>query len=197
MKMRLGQRIKRFRKNGNISADEVASKLGISRSTMFRYENGEIQKIPIDHLEGLSNIFNISITELLNEPTLKSLEDYTNEELLTELNQLMDELNRRLTPYESNERFTEVGMKMKEHPISKVNVNESMCLRTNLKKIRKEKGITQRNLSKLTDLSYSMISKIESGEQSNPSFDTLLMLSNALDVELSELLKCGDANVQY
>ena len=49
-----------------------------------------------DHLEGLSNIFNISITELLDEPTSKSLEDYTNEELLTELNKLMDELNRRL-----------------------------------------------------------------------------------------------------
>lgn len=94
--MSLGERIKRFRKKGKISADEVASKLGISRSTMFRYENGEIQKIPSDHLEGLSNIFNISITELLDEPTSKSLEDYTNEELLTELNKLMDELNRRL-----------------------------------------------------------------------------------------------------
>lgn len=52
--MRVGERIRQVRKSKHISADEVASKLGVSRSTIFRYENGDIEKVPTDILEELS-----------------------------------------------------------------------------------------------------------------------------------------------
>lgn len=52
----IGQRINQRRKQLNISADDVASLLGISRSTVFRYENGRIQKVPADILEKLAEI---------------------------------------------------------------------------------------------------------------------------------------------
>ncbi|WP_349674018.1 helix-turn-helix domain-containing protein [Lacrimispora sp.] len=52
----IGQRIKQRRKQLNMSADDVASLLGISRSTVFRYENGRIRKVPADILEKLAEI---------------------------------------------------------------------------------------------------------------------------------------------
>lgn len=41
-----GKRIKKRRKELDISADFLAERLGISRSTIFRYEKGEIEKVP-------------------------------------------------------------------------------------------------------------------------------------------------------
>ncbi len=51
-----GQRIKKRRKQLGMSADEVANLLGISRSTVFRYENGRIRKVPSEILEKLAEI---------------------------------------------------------------------------------------------------------------------------------------------
>lgn len=53
---KIGQRIKQRRKQLNMSADDVASLLKISRSTVFRYENGRIRKVPADILEKLAEI---------------------------------------------------------------------------------------------------------------------------------------------
>lgn len=42
--MTTGERIKARRKELGITADKVAEQIGVSRSTMFRYEKGEIEK---------------------------------------------------------------------------------------------------------------------------------------------------------
>jgi transcriptional regulator with XRE-family HTH domain len=49
-----GQRIKQRRKQLEISADFLAEKLGVSRSTIFRYENGDIGKMPIDIIKPIA-----------------------------------------------------------------------------------------------------------------------------------------------
>lgn len=51
-----GQRLKKRRKEIGISADDVASELGVSRSTIFRYENGQIEKVPANVIEELARI---------------------------------------------------------------------------------------------------------------------------------------------
>lgn len=53
---KIGQKIKQRRKQLNMSADDVANLLNISRSTVFRYENGRIRKVPADILEKLAEI---------------------------------------------------------------------------------------------------------------------------------------------
>lgn len=63
-----------------------------------------------------------------------------------------------------------------------------MSLCANLKKYRKELGVTQQVLAKRAGLSFSMVSKLESGEQKNPSFSTLKKLADALEIEPSDLL---------
>ncbi|MEY8353093.1 helix-turn-helix transcriptional regulator [Lachnospiraceae bacterium 54-53] len=51
-----GQRIKERRKQLEMSADDIADQLGVSRSTIFRYENGHIEKVPANVLEKLAEI---------------------------------------------------------------------------------------------------------------------------------------------
>ncbi|KUK66614.1 MAG: transcriptional regulator, XRE family [Parcubacteria bacterium 34_609] len=59
----------------------------------------------------------------------------------------------------------------------------------NIKKLRKQKGLSQDRLSKLADISYNTVIKLESGGITNPSIDTLQKLAKALDVSVENLLK--------
>lgn len=54
--MNIGERIKNRRKELHLSADYVAEKLNVSRSTVFRYENGDIDKVPITVINSLAEI---------------------------------------------------------------------------------------------------------------------------------------------
>ena len=53
--MTVGQRIKERRKEMKISADELGKRIGKNRATVFRYENGDIEKLPLDILEPIAN----------------------------------------------------------------------------------------------------------------------------------------------
>ena len=59
-----GDRIKELRKGLGLRADELADKVGVSRSTMFRYESGTIEKVPFDVMRQLADILGTSIAYL-------------------------------------------------------------------------------------------------------------------------------------
>ncbi len=63
-----------------------------------------------------------------------------------------------------------------------------MALKDNMKSIRKHKKISQKELANKCGLSFSMVSKLESGEQSNPTLETLERISKALGVEMYQLV---------
>ena len=63
--MKLGERIKEIRKGKGISVEEVAEKLGVSVSTVYRYENSSITKIPIDVIDKLCKILDTTTSELM------------------------------------------------------------------------------------------------------------------------------------
>lgn len=54
--MSTGERMKSVRKARGLSAEAVAKKLGVSPATVYRYEKGDIEKVPGDLLEPLSSI---------------------------------------------------------------------------------------------------------------------------------------------
>jgi transcriptional regulator with XRE-family HTH domain len=58
----------------------------------------------------------------------------------------------------------------------------------NIKKLRKEKGISQDRLSKLADLSLNTIVNIENGNNPNPTIETLQKIAKALGVSIDKLL---------
>jgi transcriptional regulator with XRE-family HTH domain len=59
----IGNRLKAYRLGSNLSADEIASQLGISRTALYRYEKGELAKI--ETLERLAELLGVSIPTLL------------------------------------------------------------------------------------------------------------------------------------
>lgn len=67
--------------------------------------------------------------------------------------------------------------------------NEISTIAKNIKKIRKKKGISQDKLSKLAEVAYNTIIKIESGAIQNPTIETVQKIAKALDVSLDELTK--------
>jgi transcriptional regulator with XRE-family HTH domain len=58
-----------------------------------------------------------------------------------------------------------------------------------LGKLRKEKGLTQEGLARKANISYHTLIKIESGGIKNPKIETLLKLSEALQVSIDKLVK--------
>lgn len=56
--MAIGERIKSRRMQMKMSADELAKRLGKDRSTIYRYEKGDIENLPLDILEPIANALN-------------------------------------------------------------------------------------------------------------------------------------------
>lgn len=59
----------------------------------------------------------------------------------------------------------------------------------NLKKIRTEKGISQDRLSKLADVALNTIVTLESGNNGNPTIETMTKIAQALEVDINDLMK--------
>lgn len=54
--MTTGDRIKHRRKELSLSAEYIAEKLGVSPATIYRYENGEIDKVPAPRLAFIAEL---------------------------------------------------------------------------------------------------------------------------------------------
>jgi transcriptional regulator with XRE-family HTH domain len=59
----IGNRLKAFRLGSGMSADEIASRLDISRTALYRFEKGELAKI--ETLEKLADLLGVSVPTLL------------------------------------------------------------------------------------------------------------------------------------
>ena len=66
---------------------------------------------------------------------------------------------------------------------------KKMKIANNIKKYRQKLGVSQDRLSKIADVTYNTIIKIESGGSQNPTIDTLTKIAKALGVSVDELIK--------
>ena len=55
----VGERIKELRTKLGLSADDLAAKIGKNRATVFRYENGDIESMPLEVLEPIAKALNV------------------------------------------------------------------------------------------------------------------------------------------
>jgi transcriptional regulator with XRE-family HTH domain len=70
---------------------------------------------------------------------------------------------------------------MKSNKISRISFN--------IKKYRNKLGISQDRLSKLSDVTYNTIIKLESGANTNPTIETLMKVAKALNTGVDDLIK--------
>ena len=59
----------------------------------------------------------------------------------------------------------------------------------NIKRFRQDKGLSQDKLSKLADLSFNTVVKIELDESPNQTIQTIQKIAKALAVSVDDLLK--------
>lgn len=63
--MKIGERIKQRRLELGYTADALAKLLNKNRATIYRYENGDIENMPIDVLEPLAKALNTTPAYLM------------------------------------------------------------------------------------------------------------------------------------
>lgn len=67
--------------------------------------------------------------------------------------------------------------------------NNKSTIADNIKKYRNKIGVSQDRLSKLADVTYNTIIKIEAGTNTNPTIETLAKIAKALGVGVDDLIK--------
>ena len=66
---------------------------------------------------------------------------------------------------------------------------ELSAIGKNIRHYRKKLGLSQDKLSKLAEVAYNTIIKIESGAIRSPTIKTVQKIAKALDISLDELTK--------
>lgn len=84
----IGERIKNARLLLGYSAEQVAEYLGVSPATIYRYENGDIAKLPSKHIKPLAEFLCVSPSYLMGwtdsafvEPTSAPIDPATAESM--------------------------------------------------------------------------------------------------------------------
>lgn len=98
----IGEKIKNKRIEKDMSLVELGEKIGVGKSVIWKYENGEINNIPLERIFAISDVLEISCVDLLslkegklidsiikmnlNEEQVKKLEEYARFLKYTETN---------------------------------------------------------------------------------------------------------------
>lgn len=65
MNIGIGARIQSRRKELKMGAAELAQKIGKSKATLYRYENGDIENVPLDILKPIAEALEVSPAYLM------------------------------------------------------------------------------------------------------------------------------------
>lgn len=89
--MNTGELIKKIRKQKHISAETLAERIGVHKSTMYRYEKGDIEKIPYQILVPIAEVLGVNPVDLLGIDNSSKAD-----RLMTAFNLLTDEQQNAL-----------------------------------------------------------------------------------------------------
>ena len=67
-------------------------------------------------------------------------------------------------------------------------MSNNQNLANNIKKLREAKGLSQEKLARLADVANNTLIKMESGENKNPTLDTLKKVAKALGINVDDLI---------
>jgi transcriptional regulator with XRE-family HTH domain len=67
-------------------------------------------------------------------------------------------------------------------------MSNNQNLANNIERLRKAKGLSQEKLARLADVANNTLIKMESGENKNPTLETLIKVAKALEVSVDEII---------
>ena len=68
-------------------------------------------------------------------------------------------------------------------------MSNNQNLSKNVKKLREAKGLSLEKLARLADVANNTLIKMETGENKNPTLETLKKVAKALEVSVDDLIK--------
>lgn len=92
----IGRRIALRRKELDLTLENVSSRIGVARSTIFRYEKGTIDKVKMPVMEAIAKALGVGIGWLLGETDDPSPLATPDDELASYLEQLKNRSDLRM-----------------------------------------------------------------------------------------------------
>lgn len=105
--MCISKRIKDRRQELGISVEELANRIDKNKATIYRYENGDIGKVPYDILGPLSEALDVSIAYLVGAVTQSTSGDTQSE--LTNKEELLLKVYNELNDFGKKEAIKRVS----------------------------------------------------------------------------------------
>ena len=96
----IGERIKKARKDKNITQEVLAERLNVSIGYISQVERG-VTKISLDLLGAISSVLNCNIASLVSESAVRS-NDYMETEIFEEIRQLDQKTKRLILKLKNN-----------------------------------------------------------------------------------------------
>ena len=122
MKETIGERIKKLRTYRKLTQEEVGKIIGASKQTLHKYENGIITNIPLDKIEALANLFDVSPSYIMgwdSKETIVYKHQEYEQKVLFPYNKLSNEGKEKVITYtqdlvDSGKYSTEIKPTVKE-----------------------------------------------------------------------------------
>jgi transcriptional regulator with XRE-family HTH domain len=177
----IGSILKELRNNKNITLEQFSSKVDINFLTTRSYEANN--KTPsLLNLIKIASFFQVSIDFLL----LENKTFYTRSILFLSLTEKIDKMDQvKRFQIES----TAKSLIPKEADIENIEIKTDSLkivltnnIHENIKSLRKEKGLTQKNIAELLNIDNSVVAYYE--KKSIPPFDKLLKLSEYFNLSM-------------
>lgn len=123
--MKIGERIRKLRKEKNITQEQLASKLGVKRAVISKYENESVN-INVNTLEKISSILGVTPSYLIGyDEKIGSPDIYSDDELKELKNIAWDlykqSINEKNSPeYKLNYSFSQLNSIGKEKALERI-----------------------------------------------------------------------------
>ena len=92
-----------------------------------------------------------------------------------------------------NQQILDYIKQQVQQGVSREQIKNSLITNTsssnNIKRLREAKGLSQEKLARLADVANNTLIKMESGENKNPTLETLKKVAKALGVSVDDLIK--------
>jgi|LGVF01.2.fsa_nt_gb transcriptional regulator with XRE-family HTH domain len=199
--MGIGKNIENLAKEKNIRIKHLAEKADVNYGTLVSIVKRDSDGINIHTLTKIAKALEVDISVLgdvdkKNDSVGERIKKARKELGISQkiLGELIGVSEVRIGQWERNYRKPKIDVLTKIAQALDVDVSvlsdvskKDDCVGEKIKKIRKEKGLTQKELGELLGVSDTMIGKWE-GNNRKPKIDTLRKIANALQIDFTELM---------
>ena len=175
----MGDRLRRLRTEHNLTQEEVGKYIGVQRSAINKYENGNVENIKRSTIAKLARLYHVSPTPLM---ALDDLDEQDQEPLVYSKPNKVETEQKIVSDFADDymERNESDKQELTEH------------IGTTLKALREKQGMSQDQLADRLGIKKAAVSSYETGKRL-PRTDTLYALARLFGVPTDAFFPPADS----